>query len=133
MPQKSKSALRREPEQSEPPEQSESVEQLLTVKQAARYLKIPLPTIYYLVQRGQLPAIQIQGRWRIKKADLQPKKPPTTARPEVHESWEDDIRSAMVEEMFRTASPKALSFLESRWTAISDSLARIEQKLISLD
>jgi hypothetical protein len=26
--------------------------------------------VYYLVQRGQLPAIQIGGRWRIKKSSL---------------------------------------------------------------
>lgn len=40
---------------------------LLTVKETAAYLRIPLPTVYYLVQRGLLPAIQIGGRWRIKK------------------------------------------------------------------
>src|SRR6202795_2997215 len=43
---------------------------LLTVKETAKYLRIPLPTVYYLVQRGQLPAIQIGGRWRIKKSSL---------------------------------------------------------------
>lgn len=43
---------------------------LLTVKETSEYLRIPLPTVYYLVQRGQLPAIQIGGRWRIKKAAL---------------------------------------------------------------
>ena len=43
---------------------------LLTVKETAEYLRIPLPTVYYLVQRGQIPAIQIGGRWRIKKASL---------------------------------------------------------------
>ena len=43
---------------------------LLTVKETAEYLRIPLPTVYYLVQRGQLPAIQIGGRWRIKKSLL---------------------------------------------------------------
>ena len=43
---------------------------LLTVKETSKYLRIPLPTVYYLVQRGQLPAIQIGGRWRIKKALL---------------------------------------------------------------
>src|SRR5882672_9180655 len=40
---------------------------LLTVKETAKYLRIPLPTVYYLVQRGQLPAIQIGGRCRVKK------------------------------------------------------------------
>src|SRR5438132_1790103 len=43
---------------------------LLTVKETAKYLRIPLPTVYYLVQSGQLPAIQIGGRWRIKKDAL---------------------------------------------------------------
>lgn len=43
---------------------------LITVKETAEYLRIPLPTVYYLVQRGQLPAIQIGGRWRVKKASL---------------------------------------------------------------
>jgi excisionase family DNA binding protein len=42
----------------------------MTVKETAEYLRIPLPTVYYLVQRGQLPAIQIGGRWRIKKDAL---------------------------------------------------------------
>src|ERR1700730_2179945 len=43
---------------------------LLTVKETAKYLRIPLPTVYYLVQRGQLPAIQIGGRWRDQKTSL---------------------------------------------------------------
>ena len=43
---------------------------LLTVKETAEYLRIPLPTVYYLVQRGKIPAIQIGGRWRIKQSSL---------------------------------------------------------------
>ena len=43
---------------------------LLTVKETSEYLRIPLPTVYYLVQRGKIPAIQIGGRWRIKKSAL---------------------------------------------------------------
>lgn len=39
----------------------------MTVKETAEYLRIPVPTVYYLVQRGQLPAIQIGGRWRVKR------------------------------------------------------------------
>jgi excisionase family DNA binding protein len=46
------------------------VPDLLTVTETAKYLCIPLPTVYHLVQRGQLPAIQIGGRWRIKKSSL---------------------------------------------------------------
>ena len=43
---------------------------LLTVKETAAYLRIPLPTVYYLIQRGQIPALQIGGRWRIKRSTL---------------------------------------------------------------
>jgi excisionase family DNA binding protein len=49
---------------------SQNPHNLLTVKETAQYLRIPIPTVYYLVQRGQLPAIQIGGRWRIKKDRL---------------------------------------------------------------
>ncbi|MBS0658770.1 MAG: response regulator [Verrucomicrobia bacterium] len=53
-----------------PPEATPPGHELLTVKETSAYLRIPLPTVYYLVQRGQLPAIQIGGRWRIKKSSL---------------------------------------------------------------
>ena len=53
-----------------PPRVHNLMHNLLTVKETAEYLRIPLPTVYYLVQRGQLPAIQIGGRWRIKKDSL---------------------------------------------------------------
>ena len=43
---------------------------LLTVKETADYLRVPLSSVYYLVQRGQIPAIQIGGRWRIKRSSL---------------------------------------------------------------
>ena len=46
------------------------IHNLLTVKETSEYLRIPLPTAYYLVQRGKIPAIQIGGRWRIKKSSL---------------------------------------------------------------
>ena len=49
---------------------ADSSHELMTVKETAEYLRIPLPTVYYLVQRGQLPAIQIGGRWRIKRSLL---------------------------------------------------------------
>ena len=46
------------------------IHNLLTVKETAEYLRIPLPTVYYLVQRGKIPAIHIGGRWRLKKSTL---------------------------------------------------------------
>jgi excisionase family DNA binding protein len=48
----------------------DSAHNLMTVKETAAYLRIPVPTVYYLVQRGQLPAIQIGGRWRVKRDAL---------------------------------------------------------------
>jgi excisionase family DNA binding protein len=50
---------------SEPP-----IHNLLTVKETAGYLQTPISTVYYLVQRGIIPAIQIGSRWRIKKSSL---------------------------------------------------------------
>ena len=41
---------------------AEDSPELMTVKETAEYLRIPLPTVYYLVQMGQLPAIQKQKR-----------------------------------------------------------------------
>ena len=49
---------------------TEETPELMTVKETAEYLRIPVPTVYYLVQRGQLPAVQIGGRWRIKRSLL---------------------------------------------------------------
>ncbi len=45
----------------------EPLPDLLTVKETAAYLRIPQPTVYYLLQRGELPAVQIGKRWRIKR------------------------------------------------------------------
>jgi excisionase family DNA binding protein len=57
--------------ESSPEDVSETpIHYLLTVKETAEYLRIPIPTVYYLVQRGKIPAIQIGGRWRIKKSSL---------------------------------------------------------------
>ena len=44
-----------------------SNQNLMTAKETAEFLGIPLPTVYYLMQRGQLPAVQIGGRWRVKR------------------------------------------------------------------
>jgi methylglyoxal synthase len=52
-------------------ESESSGHHLLSVKEAADYLRLPSSSLYYLVQRGQIPAIQIGGRLRIKKSSLQ--------------------------------------------------------------
>lgn len=42
--------------------------ELMTAKEIAQYLRIPLPTVYCLLYKGQLPGIRIGNRWRIKKS-----------------------------------------------------------------
>ncbi len=44
--------------------------ELMTVQETAEYLRIPKPTAYYLLQKGELPGIQIGGRWRVKRSLL---------------------------------------------------------------
>jgi CheY-like chemotaxis protein len=46
------------------------IHNLLTAKETSEYLRIPLPTIYYRLQRGEFAAIQIDGRWWVKKPSL---------------------------------------------------------------
>jgi excisionase family DNA binding protein len=57
-------------ESSPKPVSETPIHNLLTVKETAKYLRMPIATVYYLVQRGKIPAIQIGGRWRIKKSSL---------------------------------------------------------------
>lgn len=46
------------------------MESLLTVKEAARYLKLKAITIYRLAQGGKVPAIKVGRSWRFKKEVL---------------------------------------------------------------
>ena len=52
------------------PTPSEDSPELMTVKETADYLRIPVPSVYYLVHHGQLPGIQIGARWRIRRSLL---------------------------------------------------------------
>jgi excisionase family DNA binding protein len=53
-----------------PKNQATGRHKFLTVKEVAEYLRIPLPTMYYLLKRGRIPAFQVGGRWRIKASDV---------------------------------------------------------------
>jgi len=44
-----------------------SMHNLLTVKETGQISPYSAATVYYLVQRGQLPAIQIGGRWALRR------------------------------------------------------------------
>ena len=45
--------------------------QLLTVEELSRVLRIPKPTIYYLSQKGEIPAIKIGKHWRYNRQTIE--------------------------------------------------------------
>ncbi len=49
------------------PVETVKLPELLTVKETAEYLRVPQPTVYYLLQNGKLPGVMIGGRWRVKR------------------------------------------------------------------
>lgn len=60
---------------------------LLTPKETSLYLRIPLPTVYYLIRMKRLPAYQIGGRWRVKRDSLNHR---------ISKKMERDAPSAMI-------------------------------------
>lgn len=45
-------------------------ENILTIKEAARYLKMGTSTVYKLILEKNLPATKVANKWRIKKSKL---------------------------------------------------------------
>jgi excisionase family DNA binding protein len=46
------------------------MEELLTINELSRYLKISKPTLYKMVEKGNIPALKIANQWRFKKEDI---------------------------------------------------------------
>jgi excisionase family DNA binding protein len=44
--------------------------EIFNIKEVSEYLKIPVSTIYKLVQDGKVPAIKVGKHWRFMKKDL---------------------------------------------------------------
>jgi excisionase family DNA binding protein len=44
---------------------------ILNIKDTAKYLRIPVSTIYRLAQLGKIPAVKVGKHWRFLKKDLQ--------------------------------------------------------------
>jgi excisionase family DNA binding protein len=44
--------------------------EILNIKEVSAYLKIPVSTVYKLVQNGKVPAIKVGKHWRFMKRDL---------------------------------------------------------------
>ena len=47
-----------------------SYSEILNIKEVSAYLKIPVSTIYKLVQDGKVPAVKVGKNWRFMKRDL---------------------------------------------------------------
>ncbi len=54
---------------------------LLTTKQAAKYLQVVPITIYRMIDRGDLKAIKVGTRWRVRWEDLQDYLTRSTSQP----------------------------------------------------
>ena len=46
-------------------------EPILTCEETAKYLKIPLSTVWYLIRRKKIPAAKIGKHYRIKREDIE--------------------------------------------------------------
>ena len=44
---------------------------ILNIKEVAKYLRMPVSTIYKLVQNGKIPGVRMEKHWRFLKKDLQ--------------------------------------------------------------
>jgi excisionase family DNA binding protein len=44
--------------------------QIMSVGEVARYLKIPVPTVYRLAQQGRIPATKVGRHWRFHRGAL---------------------------------------------------------------
>lgn len=43
---------------------------IMVVSEVADYLRVPVPTIYKLLQEGRLPGFKVGKHWRIRRQDL---------------------------------------------------------------
>jgi len=46
-------------------------DEILNIKEVSEYLKIPVSTIYKLVQDGKIPAIKLGKHWRFVRKDIE--------------------------------------------------------------
>jgi len=44
--------------------------EILNIKEVSEYLKIPVSTLYKLIQNGTVPAVKLGKHWRFMKKDL---------------------------------------------------------------
>ncbi len=44
---------------------------ILNIKEAADFLRVPVSTVYRLVQNGKIPGVKVGKHWRFLKKDLQ--------------------------------------------------------------
>lgn len=47
-----------------------SFEEILNIREVSDYLRIPVSTVYKLIQTGKIPAVKLGKHWRLMKKDL---------------------------------------------------------------
>ena len=47
-----------------------STDEILNIKEVSNYLRIPVSTLYKLVQEGKIPATKLGKHWRFMKKDI---------------------------------------------------------------
>jgi len=47
-----------------------SSDEIFNIKEVSDYLKIPVSTLYKLIQDGKVPAVKLGKHWRFMKKDL---------------------------------------------------------------
>lgn len=44
--------------------------EILNIREVAELLRVAEKTVYSMAQRGELPAFNVRGQWRVRRADL---------------------------------------------------------------
>lgn len=104
-------------------------ELLLSPKEASETYRIPLPTIYYLVKNGKIPALRVGGRWRIRADEFDPKslKAPRSRKRRVLVVDDD----AGVQSLFRLAAHRAACVL-SIARGLKEAIKRLRERRCDL-
>ena len=83
---------------------------LMTSKEVAEYLRLPLPTVYYLAKNGELPSFQVGSRWRFRRHESERIKDPAPESPPLVLVLDD---APVTREMRTTETPTRKSVPEA--------------------
>jgi len=79
------------------------ISDLMTSREVADYLRLPLPTVYYLAKAGKLPSFQVGNRWRFRREEIERLRNSPAQPPKVLVVDDDPI----IRELLETALTRA--------------------------